>query len=327
MLARILVAAVIMSAHSASLFADGDSATNKEKLAIIARNMGSQRFDGTLRFGVGLFPLATFKDIHTNVGLVHRVEKDIDGRCVTAWDLIGLRSFIVRAGRGAYRWLALSGELKLLEANRRERDPLIIEDRDDDTIVVACAESTWKYRGGVLECFSIGGNHYKVDTRGALITKIERSTGEHSIIVSAIYDVQGRVVKISTWDSREWQFVWKAGRLAEMRDLRRAMWFTYDDGLIASTIEEGGRTKRYSWAANDGADRGDSKWLSPVQLRGDGESEYEARLTHSGIEYIRTGKRNSLHVKTIVNPATGNVEQHVFGKVTIATLAPSAKTP
>lgn len=276
----------------------------------ITEALGSVSLEGTLRRSYPLFQREASAAIGLSLILQHSIEITPFGKPRSRWQVIGLSSSLVPAGREQLRWTSLDGRSVLFA--RSELGPawspaigdegVAIRQKGDQAYELRTGSGMlFRYHRGCLRAIvhpSEGA--FEVRSMGARITAISRA-GENEPRFQVDYGPCGNVPRILYADGHEERFFWSE---AELRGWEPSsgepLAFRYHDGLLVEIRTGTGRTEHFEWAENPGWTRGDSRWPSPVRLVADGVRRYSCHLSQRGLHLQVSGPDGGC--RAVINP-------------------------
>jgi YD repeat-containing protein len=154
----------------------------------------------------------------------------------------------------------------------------------------------------------------RVETQGSWLRslRLDGSGETAKVLLRAEYEeLCGRIVELTLGEAAPQRFRWNA--LGQLESWQRAdgsdFAFTYSEGLLSSVTERGKAPVHYSWQANPGAERGDSKWPSRVHLSADDFYEYSHQLNSKGLTLASQKRTNGFMSTVVFNPLLRRIEQ------------------
>lgn len=286
--------------------------------------MGRISADGSLRLKFSLGESTELRQFGVQCALEHVVETDAEGRARSGWRFVGLKSCLVPEGRDSLLWHPLAGASVRFERAKIERSFsaagatrwVIRECAADDYEIRAPDGRSWRYgHGQLIKIFHPALGELRCEGRGAWITVLRRNDAAAPLLV-ADYDENGRLISCTMEKGKAQHFAWNdLGQLSSwQRSDDAVVRFGYRDDLLCSVVGPGKSSQHFTWEANPGYERGDSRWAAPAHLASDETSSYTYELTHKGFVMHRREHDTGRDTVTIFNPRRYRLEQKADGQ-------------
>jgi YD repeat-containing protein len=258
--------------------------------------------------------------------LIHVLETTPEGTARSQWKLPFVESYLVPQGSDDLQWRPPNGETILFKNARTNRTSAVPGGGSWE--LSKLGPSTYNVYNGPGDSFSYengclfqittrSGRHYRITTRGGLITKVAEvgQKNPERTLLAAEFDDLGHCTQVRFAGSLTEEFDWDAqGFLQEWKESsRRKIGFQYNDGLLVRATGPGNADFPIAWSENKGFVNHEESYGAPVFVKSAGTRNYLLSYSsHGGLITIKCPDETQ-NSTTLFNPEAHTIMQK-FGR-------------